>query len=279
MYNRKISINDDVVEIIIYRSRSTKTILCDIDDYDRIKSYTWGINEKGYAISCIDGRNVRMHRLILNIIDSREKIVDHINGNKLDNRKCNLRIATHTQSLANRRGWGKLKYKGVSIETKIDKCGYVYNQIIAHICVKNKRIRLGSYKSIEDAARIYDSAARYYFGEYAKLNFPNDIPDDFNLIIQKLEDIRVEYETKVQNVFITRQMIFDIITKLLERQDTICISDIKNALLENRPNYDINSKYIQKKLTGLLKQWYLDGSLKRKWYDDSPYTWYVYWKV
>lgn len=87
---------------------------------------------------------------------------DHKNRNGLDNRRSNLRAATHQQNQANRGRW-KSGFKGVRI---------VGPSWQATIRVSCQSIYLGSYQSPEKAALAYDKAAIKYFGEFAGLNFP-----------------------------------------------------------------------------------------------------------
>jgi len=105
-----------------------------------------------------------MHRVILDA--PMNMLVDHINGNGLDNRRENLRICTNTENLRNR---GKDRdntsgYKGVVIKKGEKK-------FRAQIRVNQKTIHLGSFSTPEEAARAYDDAAREYFGEFAWTNF------------------------------------------------------------------------------------------------------------
>jgi hypothetical protein len=113
-------------------------------------------------------KTIFMHREIMNA--PRGLLVDHRNGNKLDNRKTNLRLATHSQNMHNRR---KIKsktasiYIGVYFDKRIVKWG-------AKIRHQGKRIYLGSFKTEIDAARAYDTAALKCHGEFARLNFPEE---------------------------------------------------------------------------------------------------------
>jgi hypothetical protein len=95
------------------------------------------------------------------------KVIDHINGNPSDNRIANLRDASMSKNSMNRRTWSKYGFKGVSK----GKCGK-WHGYIGSARTKTQR-HLGTFESIEDAARAYDAAAIEAYGEFALLNFPN----------------------------------------------------------------------------------------------------------
>jgi hypothetical protein len=119
-----------------------------------------------------------MHRLIMK--SKPNEIIDHINGNGLDNRKQNLRICTHIQNSYNRRknANNTSGYKGVK-----RACGNYYSQLrkkgiikwVAQINHEGKRIHLGVYDTKEEAAKIYDKRALELHGKFAKLNFPSNM--------------------------------------------------------------------------------------------------------
>ena len=94
--------------------------------------------------------------------------VDHINGDGLDNRRCNLRPATSAQNNANARRvrTSRSPYKGVERESS--------GKWRARICPHGQRINLGLYGTAEEAAHAYDSAAREIYGEFAYLNLPEE---------------------------------------------------------------------------------------------------------
>jgi hypothetical protein len=93
--------------------------------------------------------------------------VDHINGDPLDNRRCNLRLATPLQNMQNTgpRKHNTSGFKGVKRQRGRDRWR-------ATICVEKREISLGYYETREAAARAYDNAARLHFGAFARLNFP-----------------------------------------------------------------------------------------------------------
>lgn len=93
--------------------------------------------------------------------------IDHIDGNRLNNQRYNLRVATGSQNQANQihRKDTSSRYKGVSWSSK-------NNKWTAYIGYNKNKYNLGTYKSEEEAAKEYDLCAYELFGEYARLNFP-----------------------------------------------------------------------------------------------------------
>jgi hypothetical protein len=152
-----------------------KFAIVDPEDYDWLRAYKWHA-QKGprtwYAVHSLTNgkkekrKNLQMHNLLVDIPPG--MFCDHINHNGLDNRKANLRPATHTQNVWNRRKFkphSRSKYKGVDWANDMKRWR-------ARIRVNGKRIYLGSFTSELDAAKAYDKAAKKYHGEFASLNFP-----------------------------------------------------------------------------------------------------------
>jgi hypothetical protein len=96
-------------------------------------------------------------------------LVDHQNSNPLDNRRSNLRLATHLQNSHNRKKT-KIKTTSKYLGVSFDKYRKKWHVRILHM---GKRINLGRFADEDEAGRAYDAAAKKYFGEFARLNFPN----------------------------------------------------------------------------------------------------------
>lgn len=147
-------------------------VIIDDEDYNIISQYSWYPKPDAntfYAETNVrkeDGSRgkLQLHRLVL---PTKEDHIDHMNGNGLDNRKGNLRPCTKLNNWRNakKKNTPSLsKYKGVTF----DKTHSVWTARIRS--QPGKRITLGRFKNEIDAAKIYNKAALYYFGEFAHLN-------------------------------------------------------------------------------------------------------------
>lgn len=105
-----------------------------------------------YATIRLNSKNKRVHRLIVGAKEGQQ--IDHINRNKLDNRKENLRVATQQQNLANQ------IFKGVTFCNKRDKW-------IAQVCFNKQSKNLGYYTTEEEAAKVYRQAHASLFKEFS----------------------------------------------------------------------------------------------------------------
>ncbi len=144
------------------RTSSGATILIDYIDYEAANQIKWWV-VRGYAQGQIGRKKLYMHRWLL---EFPEYDIDHINGNRLDNRRSNLRICTESQNLANQRlrKNSASGYKGVTWRPDEQK-------FRVRIMVNGRSITIGQFSEAEDAAHAYDKAAVKYFGEFAKTNF------------------------------------------------------------------------------------------------------------
>ena len=147
-------------------TRGYETIV-DAKDYGWLNQWSW-YYAHGYAVRTVYDENgkshqLRMHRLIINTPDGMD--TDHINGDKLDNRRQNLRPATRSQNVANTfvEKQNNSGYKGVSWKKS-------NNKWVAQIRVDNVVKHIGLFDSKEEAGRAYNKEATRYFGEYAYLN-------------------------------------------------------------------------------------------------------------
>lgn len=137
--------------------------LIDEEDMIEVAKYKWcafGTERHRYAQGRVNGKTISLHRFLMKVSDSKV-LVDHINGNGLDNRKSNMRL---TNKAGNARNISKPhKYKGIWFHKK-------NKNWCADIKVNYKKIGLGSFKDEKDAAHAYNEAALKYFGEFANLN-------------------------------------------------------------------------------------------------------------
>lgn len=148
-----------------------KIALVDECDFDKLNKFKWYAMYDGYNYYAVRSpkkkngkRNaIRMHREIMN--NPKGKVVDHRDGNGLNNRRSNLRICTQSQNSKNQ-GLKKNNtsgLKGVSFNKKNSKW-------VARISVNNKRIHLGSFNSKEKAYEKYCNASKKYHKEYSKVS-------------------------------------------------------------------------------------------------------------
>lgn len=148
-----------------------KFALVDDEDYDRLMAMGSWMYHRGYAIKSKRIKKngkwtsdaVRMHRLIIEIPEGFE--VDHINLNKSDNRRSNLRICTRTENIINRlvQKNNSSGFKGVTWHRRIKK-------FQARIGVGKKRMHLGYFDCPIDAAKAYNIAAKQNHGQFSILN-------------------------------------------------------------------------------------------------------------
>ena len=149
------------------RFSKDKYTLIDDEDYDKVKDLClYSSGKSGYVKFKHNGKAMFLHRFLLGLEKDGKYLVDHKNGDKLDNRKANLRLCTKPENAHNIRKLSQHNssgYKGVFF----DKCGDRWRAKIQYM---GKSIFLGSFKSVLDAAKAYDQAAIHYFGEFACTN-------------------------------------------------------------------------------------------------------------
>lgn len=155
----------DDCHVLLYDKSGNKITSAIVDKADYVILNQYKYNFSGRRYVRISGKSkegyVFLHQLILGT-----RWVDHIDGDRLNNRRSNLRPCTNQQNQFNSKPqMGRLsKYKGVSIVRGKNK------PYTAGIQINMKRIHLGSFYTEENAAKAYNEAAIKYFGEFARLN-------------------------------------------------------------------------------------------------------------
>ena len=146
----------------------------DLEDYDKIKEYCWHIKSDGYVATNSLIKNtgrkrftILMSKLIVGL-DTNELFVDHINHNRFDNRKINLRIVTKSQNRMNHAlpSNNTSGESGVSWDEKSQKWH-------SRIGYNNQEITLGFYNDFNEAVDARKKAEDKYFGEYSYDNSIN----------------------------------------------------------------------------------------------------------
>lgn len=151
------------------RLTNGKYTLVDDAQYGELSQYTWMLNNSGYAyrkdyLGKIEGKyrykTVLIHRHIMGATSGKQ--IDHINGNRLDNRRSNLRFCSQKDNMANSRkpSTNTSGYKGVSWDKQRNKwVAYIYRE---------KSINLGGFGTVEEAHLAYIDAAKKHSGEFAR---------------------------------------------------------------------------------------------------------------
>jgi hypothetical protein len=147
-----------------------KIALVDDEDFEELSEIKWYFRKEGYAVGNLPSPKKGvypkqlMHRHIMSAKKGQQ--IDHINGNKLDNRKCNLRIADASLNQANSklRSTNTTGYRGVQYKKDRKKCWY------ATIKHNYKVICLGYFETKKEAGLAYNEKAKELFGEFARLN-------------------------------------------------------------------------------------------------------------
>jgi HNH endonuclease/AP2 domain len=167
----------------------SKTALVEDEDFEVISQYKWYAWVKRYhdgkinveyafrSIKLPNGKRstISMHRTIMGLKHADLEIdhyleIDHINTDGLDNRRSNLRIVTKRENYANSRKQPFLHGKPTSSQYK----GVSWNKKRLCWTAQAQNIHIGSFASEEEAARAYDETAIQLYGEFARLNFPED---------------------------------------------------------------------------------------------------------
>jgi len=144
--------------------------LVDAADYDWLNQWNWHLCN-GYPGRQNRGKVILMHRLITQA--PKGMVVDHVDSNKTNNCRCNLRVCTRQENMRNARKQvcASSIYKGVTFRKEQRKW-------LAVCKGEDKPRRLGYFDDEAEAARAYDRAAVAWFKEFARLNFPQEWPPE-----------------------------------------------------------------------------------------------------
>lgn len=144
-----------MLKIFATKGSESREVKFSRPDYLWIKSRKWYLDKDGYAFCRGEkrGTTLKMHRIVLEAKKGQE--VDHINRDKLDNRRTNLRIVSHHENTLNRE-------RGLGISFDQDR-----NKWRARLKFKNKEVHLGRFDTRENAIAARKEGAVKYFGQYA----------------------------------------------------------------------------------------------------------------
>lgn len=148
-------------DILVVRTNKGDEILVDLEEADKVKRHSWCVSVTGYAVANIGKKVVKLHGYILDAEDG--TTIDHINRNKLDNRKSNLRFCTTSENMrncANTKG-SVVNELGISMTAE--------GRYRARIMLNRKEINLGHYDTLEEAVQARIQGEQKYFGEFAPI--------------------------------------------------------------------------------------------------------------
>lgn len=141
--------------------------IVDDEDFEQLSKYNWHCSYYGYAERAglkkkgTKRQIIKMHRVIMDAMPGQQ--IDHINGDKLDNRRRNLRFCTDQQNRYNQkiRTNNKSGLRGVHMAK---------GRWCVQITAAKRTITIGTFSSKIKAAEAYNAAAKKYHGEFARLN-------------------------------------------------------------------------------------------------------------
>lgn len=149
-----------IADIAIFTTHDGRKFIADAKDVEKILRYTWCYSKTGYLVATINYKTTKLQRYLLDPPEN--MVVDHKNGHPSDNRRSNLRICTvkdNAKNVAKPKN-SKCKYTGVD-KTK-------HGTYRARIMVDRKEIRLGTYKTEEEAFAARFAGEKKYYGEFGR---------------------------------------------------------------------------------------------------------------
>lgn len=149
-------------EYAIGYTLKNEPFLFDKEDYAKIKDICWYYGYGGYIKGNINGKSINLHRLVTDVLNNNDVVVDHINHDVKDNRKCNLRVTDQMHNARNVsvRSDNTSGYTGVTWDKQHKKWA-------SQIVVEGKNIHLGRFDNVDDAVIARKEAEDKYYGEYS----------------------------------------------------------------------------------------------------------------
>lgn len=191
-----------------------KFTIVDDEDYEYLSQWKWYLLNSGYAVRDIvfagQKKTILMHRFIMNAPENLD--IDHINGDGLDNRRSNLRLATISQNMMNRRinSNNTSSYAGISWSKEREKWE-------VYISVNKKRINLGRYDFLEEAVDTRIKAEKEYFKEFRREKKPTlYILTDLHFFHENIK----KYEDRPNNF---NEIIVSNWNKIIKQEDTVIV--------------------------------------------------------
>lgn len=164
-----------------YTTNTGNKFYFDRDIYNKVKQYSWHENSNGYVVSStykgINGSAVFLHSLVLDVNNEDGLFIDHINGDKMNNLKSNIREVSYSQNAMN---------TGVRRDNRSGHRGLFYKKKsktwFAYINKNKQRVNLGHFKDKDKAIKQREIAELYLFAEYSR---------DYNYLKEKYKDVDI----------------------------------------------------------------------------------------
>lgn len=148
-------------DTVTAKTSKGQEFLISLCDLEQAKKYTWCISKTGYLVANINHKVVKLQRYLLS--PPEDMVVDHINGNPLDNRRCNLRICSQTDNSKNTKQKSKATpTPGIQIKPN--------GRYRVRITVDRKEIAVGTFDTMDEAIAARHAAERKYYGEFSPID-------------------------------------------------------------------------------------------------------------
>lgn len=222
--------------------------ICDEEDFDQLTKHRWNLSKAGYVQTMIRRKTFFMSRYVKFEIQKEEIVdgcvVDHVNRNKLDNRRCNLQIVTQKENLNN-----KTKKKGASSRFYgVTKCGNKFRSIYY---TNGMEKHIGRFDDELVAARYYDRALLDNNNITDRLKLKLNFPDTIDETMQLQPIVHRKYKRKNGNKTIkkikTEKIDIDMetIKLVLNNKDMECLIDAEDYDKVKYCNIHVNNGYIK----------------------------------